>query len=271
MACPRVILACDEKGLSPGAIAGILTGAPQGVRMPFVPSNGSSDPASRLYQGEAGRRYHEGKRGLPPSVEPWLVRLRAERFQPWVAASDTVVELGVGAGWNLAGLHCARRIGVDPADHLAPGLAAHGIEWIPHLKSLINGMADLALCHHTLEHLLHPADALAELARVLKPQGRLVLGVPWETERRYRHYRSDDRNQHLYHWNVQNLGNLAAVLGWRMERLGVRAYGWDRFTATLAWRWHLGERGFRLLRRTCMLLRPLREVELIARRPVDPP
>lgn len=239
--------------------------------MSVAPPNEPLDPASRLYQGAAGRQYHEGKRGLPGAALPWVVRLRAERFQPWASPSDTVVELGVGAGWNLAGLQCARRVGVDSADHLAPALAAQGIEWVSDLKVLKNGMADLALCHHTLEHLLHPAVALTELARVLRPHGRLVLGVPWETERRHGRYQANDRDQHLYHWNVQNLGNLVTVLGWRIESLGVRAYGWDRFTATLAWRWQLGETGFRLLRRICILLRPLREVELIARRPVHAP
>lgn len=239
--------------------------------MSVAPPNEPLDPASRLYQGAAGRHYHEGKRGLPPAAQPWVIRLRAERFQPWTSPTDTVVELGVGAGWNLAGLRCARRVGVDAAEHLAPGLAEQGIEWVSDLKALDHGMADLALCHHTLEHLLHPAVALTDLARVLRPQGRLVLGVPWETERRHGRYRANDRDQHLYHWNVQNLGNLVTVLGWHIERLHVRAYGWDRFTATLAWRWHLGETGFRLLRRICILLRPLREVELVARPPVNAP
>jgi hypothetical protein len=62
-------------------------------------------------------------------------------------------------------------------------------------------------------------------------------------------------------WNV----DIAATI----ERIGVRAYGYDRFAANGAARWRLGEAGFRLLRRAQVLLRPLREVELVAVRPAD--
>ena len=72
--------------------------------------------AARHYQGEAGRAYHEGKRGLPAEAFPWVARLRAEKFAAHVRPSDTVVEFGVGAGWNLAELKCARRIGFDVSD-----------------------------------------------------------------------------------------------------------------------------------------------------------
>jgi hypothetical protein len=105
---------------------------------------------------------------------------------------------------------------------------------------------------------------------VLKPTGRLVLHVPWEVERRYRRYDPAEPNHHLYHWNAQNLGNLVTVLGWRIERIGVQTYGYDRFAANGAARWRLGEAGFRLLRRALVLLRPLREVELVAGRPAGP-
>ena len=177
----------------------------------------------------------------------------------------------MGAGWNLARLNCARKVGCDAADFLAPQLAAQGIEFVRELAALPAGCADVAICHQTLEHLLEPVTALRELARVLRPEGRLVLHVPWEVERRYRRYDPAEPNHHLYHWNAQNLGNLAAVLGWRIGELRVRAYGYDRFAANLAVKLRAGEAGFRLLRRLLIGLRPLREVELVARRPLSGP
>ena len=122
----------------------------------------------------------------------------------------------------------------------------------------------VAICHHTLEHLLAPAEALLQLARILKPQGKLVLHVPWERERRYARHRADEPNHHLYDWNAQNLGNLVTVLKFRIQSVVVRRYGYDRFAANLAARLRAGERGFRIIRAGMIALRPLREVELIA-------
>jgi len=224
------------------------------------------DPAAQLYHGPSGRAYHEAKRGLRPECLPWLTTLRAEKFQPHVQPEDVVFELGVGAGWNLGRLRCARRIGCDTSEFLAERVTALGIEFVTDLAAVPDATAHAAICHQTLEHLLEPAEALRQLARVLKPGGKLILHVPWEREGRYAHYRADEPNHHLYDWNAQNLGNLVTVLGYRIESVGVRRYGYDRFAANLALRLRLGEKGFRAIRAGLLALRPLREVELIGRR-----
>jgi len=235
--------------------------------MPATEPTSPRDAAAALYRGASGLAYHEGKRGLPDAARPWIHRLRAEKFQPWVARTDVVFELGVGAGWNLAALACARRVGCDAADaaSVRDQLQALGIEFVAATEGLPDAWVDVAICHHTLEHLLEPAAGLRELRRLLKPQGRLVVHVPWEREGRYARFDPGEPNHHLHGWSAQTLGNLATVLGWRIERVGVRRYGYDRFAARLAARLHLGEPGFRLLRGLLLVLRPLREVELVAR------
>jgi SAM-dependent methyltransferase len=222
------------------------------------------DKAARLYHGASGREYHERKRALRPDAVEWVMTLRAEKFQQHVRPDDVVFELGVGAGWNLGRLRCARRIGCDTSELLADRVTALGIEFVTDIVAVPDGMADVAICHHTLEHLLEPAEALRQLARALKTQGKLILHAPWERERRYSSYRAGEPNHHLYNWNAQNLGNLAAVLGYHIESVACRRYGYDRFAANLAVRLRAGERGFRVFRACLVALRPLREVELIA-------
>lgn len=224
------------------------------------------DAASQLYRGLSGQAYHHGKRGIPVPALPWIYRLRAEKLQPWVAPTDTVVELGVGSGWNLATLPCARKIGCDAVDdpEIRQRLAQLGIEFVERLDDLDHVMADVLFCHHTLEHLLDPVRALMGFRRVLRPRGLLVLHVPWEIERRYARFDRLEPNHHLFGWNAQSLGNLVTVLGWHIRSVKVQPYGYDRFTASLALRFRLGEPGFRALRWLCLRLRPLREVELVA-------
>ena len=229
-------------------------------------SSTPSDPAANLYLGPSGEEYHHHKRALEPEALQWVMALRAEKFQRHVRPADVVFEMGVGSGWNLARLNCGRRIGCDVSDFLEGTVRNLGIEFVKHITIVPDATADVVICHQTLEHLLEPAATLIQLARVLKPQGKLILHVPWERERRYSHYRPDEPNHHLHNWNAQNLGNLIKVLGYQIQAVSIRRYGYDRFAANLAVRIHAGEFGFRMIR-TCMIaLRPLREVELIALR-----
>lgn len=237
------------------------------LRSAAVTNSSASKPTDRFYQGAGGREYHEGKRKLAPGVLDWLLRLRAEKFQPRIQPSDVVFEYGVGSGWNLGRLRCQRRLGFDCATFLAEGVAALGIEFIAETGLIANSLADVVLCHHTLEHLLAPTEALHEIFRILRPGGKLILHVPWERERRYAQFDSREPNHHLYTWNGQALGNLLGVTGFEVREIRTRRYGYDRFAANTAKKLRLGEPGFRLLRRLLIGLRPLREVEAIAQKP----
>jgi len=231
-----------------------------------------STPRHR-YEGDPGRHYHESKRAVPDAAYPWVARLRAGKLARHIQAGDTVLEFGVGYGWNLAALHCRRRIGFDVAAFLAPDVQARGLEFVAETASLADGLADVVICHHTLEHVAAPLAVLEEIRRLLRPAGRLLLFVPFEKERRYRRFDPREPNHHLYSWNVQTLGNLVADAGFRVVEAGTGRFGYDRFAANWACRLHAGEAGFRLLRAILHTLRPAREVRLVgeSQAPASPP
>src|SRR5215213_2144257 len=83
-----------------------------------------------IYRGEAGQRYQQQKRAVPDAAVPWVARLRAEKFSGFMKSTDTVVEFGVGLGWNLAELQCARRIGTDLQDFLPDDLKKSGVKFV---------------------------------------------------------------------------------------------------------------------------------------------
>jgi SAM-dependent methyltransferase len=221
------------------------------------------------YSGEAGRAYHEGKRSVPSESLPWVIRARAELFQPFVAESATVFEWGCGFGWNLAGLQCGRRVGHDISADLESAVNSAGIEFVRDTSTLATASFDRVLCHHALEHAPNPWPVLGELHRLVKLEGRLLLAVPFERESRYRRFDPDEPNHHLFSWNVQTLGNLLAAAGWHCDQLGLRRYGYDRRAAQLAVRLRIGERGFRTVRRTLQCVVPLYEIAAVCRPRAD--
>ncbi len=225
----------------------------------------AAETARAAYQGQSGRAYHQEKRGLPSEALPWVIRVRAERFQPDVTRTDAVLELGCGAGWNLAGLLCARRVGFDVAGELRAEVEAAGIEFSESTRGFSDGAFDVVVCHHALEHVPDPLATLEEAHRLLRSGGRLLLTVPHETERRYRRFRADEPNHHLFSWNPQTLGNLVRVAGFGFETVALRRYGYDRRAALLASRFRCGETGFRWIRATLQCCVPLHEVRVRAR------
>jgi SAM-dependent methyltransferase len=223
-----------------------------------------TEQAERYYRGEAGRRYHEGKRGLPERAIPWVAALRARKLASLIRPDDVVLEYGVGSGWNLAGLRCRRKIGFDVADFLEASLRSLGIEFVADTKVLPEASVDVVICHHVLEHVPNPPDVLAEMRRLLKPSGRLLLYVPFEIEGRYEHFNPGEANHHLYSWNAQTLGNLVEETGFKVEEAGIGEFGYDRFAAAWATKLRAGETGFRCLRRMLHAIRPAFEVRVRA-------
>ena len=222
------------------------------------------EKAELHYVGEAGRQYHDGKRAISENAFPWVARLRAEKIAPHISPTHTIFEFGVGFGWNLAELRCARRLGCDVSTFLAPALGDHGIDFVSEVTSVATGSIDVALSHHSLEHVLQPVQILKELHRVLRANGKLLLFVPYEKERRYHRYDRGEPNHHLYSWNVQTLGNLVEEIGFKLVEGRLGRFGYDRFAANWATRLKAGEAGFRMIRRAIHLVKPAYEVRIVA-------
>jgi SAM-dependent methyltransferase len=143
-------------------------------------------------------------------------RIKVRRFAPYIAPSDTVLDFGCAGGAMLAALPGKRKIGVEIND-VARELAAkeYGLEVYRSLDVTPDGVADVIVSNHTLEHLASPFEALRQLRSKLKPTGKLVLVLPIDDWRAQRRWHPNDINRHLYTWSPLNLGNLLDEAGWR--------------------------------------------------------
>ena len=150
--------------------------------------------------------------------------LKVEKIGPYVKQSDTVIDFGSAGGGMLARLPGARKIGVEINDVArAASERDFGLEGYKSLSEVPNGVADVIVTNHTLEHLASPFDALVELRPKLKRGGRIVIVVPIEgwNSPQSRRWDPKDVNRHLYTWAPLNLGNLLDEAGYEPIELRV--------------------------------------------------
>ncbi len=215
---------------------------------------------------QADSRYHDPLLDIPEECSRWISRLRADKLSRWLGDVSTVLEFGVGSGWNLAAVPVGERLGYDIGKHLRPVVEARGIRFLDSLDGVEAGSLPCVLSHHCIEHVPDPNAVLCQIGNWLAPGGTLLLYVPFETERRYRGYDPEEINHHLYSWNVQSFANLVAASGFEIVSARVRRFGYERRCAMLAGKLGIGEVGFRLLNALVLRLWKAEEIELVARK-----
>jgi ubiquinone/menaquinone biosynthesis C-methylase UbiE len=99
---------------------------------------------------------------------------------------DRVLEVGCGTGQVLSLVKCDHRSGVDLSPKLIERARARCGPSVEiqkadaHALPFPDASFDRVYCTEVLEHLLEPAKAVREIARVLVPGGRAVLTIPYE-------------------------------------------------------------------------------------------
>jgi len=154
-------------------------------------------------------------------------RMAASRLR----ASDTVIDIGCGAGYGtrLLAEQAADAVGVDVvSDAVAQAAKAFGTERCRFLSydgsrlPFDSGTFDAATSFQTIEHVADDTLFIADAARVLKPGAALILTTP---NRRLR-LRDGQRPWNRFHVREYTSSELESVLTPHfasVEVLGVRA------------------------------------------------
>ncbi|CAN0620345.1 conserved protein of unknown function [Burkholderia multivorans] len=153
------------------------------------------------------------------------------KFIKTISPEDTVIDFGCGGGFLLKNLRCKRRIGIEPNPSAAESVRALGNEHFSSpdaaYQALGDGVADVIISNHALEHTLNPLQELKNLRPLLKDGGTIHFFVPCDSVG-YR-YNPKDINYHLFSWSPQNLGNLFHEAGFEIVYAKAYISKWPPF------------------------------------------
>ncbi|HEY6924488.1 MAG TPA: class I SAM-dependent methyltransferase [Steroidobacteraceae bacterium] len=149
---------------------------------------------------------------------------------PWMEAaavttSSRILDVGCGSGGRLVDLSQAgyrNLLGVDL--FLESDLTYEsGLRIRKAELGQIEGVFDLIMLHHSLEHMPDPRGAISAASRLLAPGGMILVRVPVTGKWAWRHYGTDwvqlDPPRHLYTFSEKGIAILAAGAGLEVDKV----------------------------------------------------
>ena len=122
---------------------------------------------------------------------------------------NDILVVGCGDGTeagDLARAFAARTIGIDPESHFDPEASKPATLMKMDARELefADASFDLVYSFHALEHIPQPRQALAEMARVLRPGGSYMIGTP-NRHRLLGYMGAPDTLANKVRWNLSDL------------------------------------------------------------------
>lgn len=187
------------------------------------------------------------------------------KFENHIKPNDTVVDFGCGGGYLLNNLICKRKIGIERNPVAITEAVSNRIETYPNADEIPDGIADVIISNHALEHVENPVEQLRMLKRKLSDDGIIVFVVPHEDITAT--YQEKDANYHLYTWNRQTLGNLFKHAGFHEIEIDLIRHQWPMHFEQVYQ--EVGEEGFHRICRDNAYKNNNYQIRISARKKVD--
>lgn len=168
----------------------------------------------RFYSSDVYRRLYSGSDFIATSAKTLYMVETGRHILAAVNAVRTmgpnirVLEVGAGGGWNLLAFQQsgAEVLGLDYSATLGELGREHGIPMIVGGLDVCEGLFDVIILSHVLEHFLDPRAELLRLRDHLRPGGVLYIEVP-----NILHFGMGQlQSAHTYYFSPRTLRNVTA-------------------------------------------------------------
>ena len=149
------------------------------------------------------------------------------KFEPHIKDTDTVLDFGCGGGYLLEQINCKKKIGYEINPHARSRASEAGVEVTDKWDDILDNSIDKIISNHALEHTIEPTNILKQLYKKLKKSGQIILVLPCEQYGKDGFfYNPEDKNQHVYSWCPQSLGNLVKTAGFSVTSCETLHHTW---------------------------------------------
>jgi len=197
------------------------------------------DKIGAYYKSEAYYSHQENKKGFIPKVYERVksinlkhkYRLATNGMQP-----GKLLDIGCGVGdfLHTAEMHGWECIGVEPSEDaktIAQKRMKGKIIVSEELEGFPDGAFDVITMWHVLEHVDDLKWQVAQLQRLVKPSGRVVIAVPnyksYDGQFYKEHWAAYDVPRHLNHFNRITLSKIFKTSG--LELVKMDKLKWDAY------------------------------------------
>lgn len=191
------------------------------------------------YKSEAYYSHQENKNGFIPKVYERVKSINL-KYKYRLATSGMhpgkMLDIGCGVGdfLHTAEMHGWECIGVEPSEDakaIAQKRMKGTIITSEELESFSDGAFDVITMWHVLEHVDDLRWQVAQLQRLVKPSGRVVIAVPnyksYDGQYYKEHWAAYDVPRHLNHFNRITLSKIFKTSG--LELVKMDKLKWDAY------------------------------------------
>ncbi|ALM49238.1 methyltransferase [Flavobacterium psychrophilum] len=199
------------------------------------------DKLGAYYESDDYISHTDGKRSLFEklyhTVKQKALRDKIKLIEGFQPGKGNILDIGAGTGdflvmakskgWEIVGL--------EPNPKAKASAQAKGVIFLEELSQMPDRSADIITMWHVLEHVPDIENQIAELKRILKPGGTIIIAVPnfksYDAQYYGKHWAAYDVPRHLWHFSKTSIKLLFAKQG--MELIKVLPMKFDSFYVSL--------------------------------------